>query len=114
MDPIFPHHMWNLQERSSTCNEQFGGRTTNSLEAYHHSFNALVSCHSVAPCQHLMDTVEQSPQSTSPITKHNNIHRGSTFTVSAEEKGVAIESEVARSSCLIQNETKPLLLINCL
>ena len=40
MVPIFPRHIWNLQEHSSTGLT----RTTNSLEAYHHSFNALVSC----------------------------------------------------------------------
>ena len=35
--PTFPHQMWNVSDRAST-------RTTYSLEAFHHTFNALVSC----------------------------------------------------------------------
>ena len=38
--PIFPHHMWNVLDRASTGST----RTTNSFEAFHHTFNALVSC----------------------------------------------------------------------
>ena len=36
----FPSQMWNALERSSTGST----RTTNALEAYHHAFNALISC----------------------------------------------------------------------
>ena len=40
LQPMFPHSMWNVLGR------HFNGssRTTNSLESYHHSFNALISC----------------------------------------------------------------------
>ena len=40
LPPIFPHQMWNVLGR------HFHGstRTTNSLEAFHNGFNALISC----------------------------------------------------------------------
>ena len=34
-DPLFPHQMWNVLGR----HEEGSTRTTNALEAYHHSFN---------------------------------------------------------------------------
>ena len=37
---ILPHQMWNVLDRTSIGST----RTTNSLEAFHHTFNALVSC----------------------------------------------------------------------
>ena len=40
LPPKFSLHMWNVHDRSSTGST----RTTNSLEAFHHSFNALISC----------------------------------------------------------------------
>ena len=39
-DPAFPHQMWNVLNR----HDQGSTRTTNALEAFHHSFNALISC----------------------------------------------------------------------
>ena len=39
-DPAFPHQMWNVLDR----HEQGSTRTTNALEAFHHSFNAPISC----------------------------------------------------------------------
>ena len=36
----FPHHMWNVLYRASTGST----RTTHSLEAFHDTFNTLVSC----------------------------------------------------------------------
>ena len=39
-DPAFPHQMWNVLNR----HHQGSTRTTNALEAFHHSFNALISC----------------------------------------------------------------------
>ena len=40
LTPHFPIQMWNALERSAACST----RTTNALEAYHHAFNALISC----------------------------------------------------------------------
>ena len=40
LPPLFPHHMWNVLDRSSTG----ASRTTNALEAYHHTFNSLLAC----------------------------------------------------------------------
>ena len=40
LTPDFPIQMWNALERSAAGST----RTTNALEAYHHAFNALISC----------------------------------------------------------------------
>ena len=40
LTPDFPIQMWNALERSTAGST----RTTNALEAYHHAFNALISC----------------------------------------------------------------------
>ena len=40
LGPKFPMQMWNVLDRASTGST----RTTNALEAYHHSFNARISC----------------------------------------------------------------------
>ena len=40
IDPEFPLQMWNVLDRDSAGST----RTTNALEAYHHSFNATISC----------------------------------------------------------------------
>ena len=40
LDPEFPLQMWNILDRDSTGFT----RTTNALEAYHYSFDALISC----------------------------------------------------------------------
>ena len=40
LTPDFPIQMWNTLERSAAGST----RTTNAWEAYHHAFNALISC----------------------------------------------------------------------
>ena len=40
LPPLYPHHMWNVRDRSGTGSS----RTTNALEAFHHTFNSLLTC----------------------------------------------------------------------
>ena len=78
-DPAFPHQMWNVLNR----HDQGSTRTTNALEAFHHSFNALISC------QHpsiwtLLDSLKRQQALT--LNTISEIQRGQTFHTSAKER----------------------------
>ena len=78
-DPAFPHQMWNVLDR----HDQGSTRTTNALEAFHHSFNALISC------QHpsiwtLLDSLKRQQALT--LNTISEIQRGQTFNPSAKER----------------------------
>ena len=86
-------YMWNVHDRSSTGST----RTTNSLEAFNHSFNSLISCH----CQHpslwkLLSALKKWQNLTdSTILK---IQRGDTYRTSA-----AKITRNARLSTILEN-----------
>ena len=78
-DPAFPHQMWNVLNH----HDQGSTRTTNALEAFHHSSNALISC------QHpsiwtLLDSLKRQQALT--LNTISEIQRGQTFHPSAKER----------------------------
>ena len=94
LDPTFPHHMWNVHGRHSTGSS----RTTNSLEAFHHSFNALVACQHPTIWKLLQSLEKQQNMTVNTI---NRIMRGDTFKPSAKEK-----TRNARITTLIASYTR--------
>ena len=79
LPPTFPHHMWNVLDRSAAGST----RTTNSLEAFHHTFNSLLSCQHPTVWKLLESLEAQQNISRSTIFK---ISRGDTFKCSAKER----------------------------
>lgn len=78
MAPMFPLQMWNVLGRHQAGST----RTTNSLEAFHHSFNALISCHH--PTIWKLLPALQKQQHLTMNTIHR-ICRGDTFRTSSKE-----------------------------
>ena len=78
MDPMFPLVMWNVYDRHA----QGSSRTTNALEAFHHSFNSLLSCQHPSIWK-LLESLEK--QQTHTAATINDIQRGTSFTHSARE-----------------------------
>ena len=79
LPPLFPHHMWNVLDRSAAGS----ARTTNSLKAFHHTFNSLLSCQHPTIWKLLESLEAQQNISRSTIFK---IGRGDTFKPSAKER----------------------------
>ena len=72
---LFPHHMWNVRDRSGTGSS----RTTNALEAFHHTFNSLLTCHHLdIRCIPLI--TEYFPPSADARFANSGIQRISTIT----------------------------------
>ena len=78
LPPIFSLHMWNVLDRASTGSN----RTTNSLEAFHHTFNSLISCQHPTIWK-LLPALEKQ-QNLTENTMHR-VQRGDTFRPSAKE-----------------------------
>ncbi len=76
--PMFPLHMWNVLDRCSTGST----RTTNSLEAFHHTFNAILASQHPTIWKLLLSLEKQ--QNLTDNTTHR-INRGDTFRTSAKE-----------------------------
>ena len=91
--PTFPHQMWNVSDRASTGST----RTTNSLEAFHHTFNALVSCQHPTVWKLLLALEKQQNLTEDTLIR---IQRGDSFRVSAKET-----KRNERLSTLINNYT---------
>ena len=71
-DPALPHQMWNVLNR----HDQGSTRTTNALEAFHHSFNALISCQHPSIWTLLHSLKRQQALTLNTISE---IQRGQTF-----------------------------------
>jgi hypothetical protein len=95
LPPLFPLHMWNLLDRSSTGST----RTTNALEAFHHTFNSLISCQHPT-IWNLLPALEKQQNLTDNTIQH--INRGDTFRPSAKEA-----ARNARIVGLISSYTRP-------
>ena len=74
-----PHHMWNVRDRSGTGSS----RTTNALEAFHHTFNSLLTCQHPTIWKLLESLESQQNLSRSKIFK---IGRGDSFRPSVQER----------------------------
>ena len=72
LEPMFPLHMWNVLDRVS----EGSSRTTNSLEAFHHTFNSLLSCQHPSIWK-LLDSLQKQQNLTQNIMA--KINRGETF-----------------------------------
>ena len=94
LPPDFPIEMWNVLERSSAGST----RTTNSLEAYHHSFNVLIPCPHPPVWKFL-----KSPQKQEALTNNTlqRIQRGCSFRTSPVEA-----ERNTRIQTLISNYTR--------
>ena len=79
LPPLFPHHMWNVRDRSGTGSS----RTTNALEAFHHTFNSLLTCQHPTIWKLLESLESQQNLSRSTIFK---IGRGDSFRPSVQER----------------------------
>ena len=79
LPPTFPHHMWNVLNRAASGST----RTTNALEAFHHTFNSLLSCQHPTVWSLLSSLQTQQNHSRSTIFK---INRGEQFKTSAVER----------------------------
>ena len=79
LPPLFPHHMWNVLDRSSTG----ASRTTNALEAYHHTFNSLLACQKPTIWKLLPSLQAQQNLSRSTMLK---IDDGATYTPAPKEQ----------------------------
>ena len=79
MAPAFPHVMWNVHDRYTDG----ASRTTNALEAFHHSFNSLISCQHPSIWTLLTSLEKQQALTTNTI---NEITRGTSFVHSAKER----------------------------
>ena len=79
LPPLFPHHMWNVRDRSGTGSS----RTTNALEAFHHTFNSLLTCQHPTIRKLLESLESQQNLSRSTIFK---IGRGDSFRPSVQER----------------------------
>ena len=95
LPPKFSLHMWNVHDRSSTGST----RTTNSLEAFHHSFNSLISCQHPSFWKLLPALKKKQNLTDSTILK---IQRGDSYRTSAEEA-----TRNTRISTLLDNYTQP-------
>ena len=80
LNPEFPLQMWNVLDRASTGST----RTTNALEAFHHSFNSLISCQHPSIFK-LLDGLK-SQQSLSNNTMQR-VARGCTFKPNKMQEG---------------------------
>ena len=67
LPPTFPHHMWNVLDRSAAGST----RTTNSLEAFHHTFDSLLSCQQLTVWKLLESIEAQQNISRSTVFKIN-------------------------------------------
>ena len=72
LPPTFPDHMWNVLDRSAAGST----RTTNSLEAFHYTFNSILSCQHPTVWKLLESLEAQQNISRSTIFM---INRGDTF-----------------------------------
>ena len=79
LPPTYPHHMWNVLNRAASGST----RTTNALEAFHHTFNSLLSCQHPTVWSLLSSLQTQQNHSRSTIFK---INRGEQFKTSAVER----------------------------
>ena len=79
LPPLFPHHMWNVRDRSGTGSS----RTTNALEAFHHTFNSLLTCQHPTIWKLLESLESHQNLSRSTIFK---IGRGDSFRPSVQER----------------------------
>ena len=91
--PTFPHQMWNVSDRASTGST----RTTNSLEAFQRTFNALVSCQHPTVWKLLLALEKQQNLTKDTLIR---IQRRDSFRVSAKET-----KRNERLSTLINNYT---------
>ena len=94
LPPTFPLHMWNVLDRASTGSS----RTTNSLEAFHHGFNSLISCQH-ATIWKLLPALEKQQNLTENIIQRTL--RGDTFRPSTKEA-----TRNARITNLLSNYTR--------
>ena len=79
MAPAFPHVMWNVHDRYTDG----ASRTTNALEAFHHSFNSLISCQHPSIWTLLTSLEKQQALTTNTI---NEITRGTSLDHSAKDR----------------------------
>ena len=93
--PTFPHHMWNVLDRASTGST----RTTNSLEAFHHTFNALISCQHPTVWKLLLALEQQQNLTEDTLVR---IQRGDSFRTSAKET-----KRNEKLATLLSNYTRP-------
>ena len=78
LPPTFPHQMWNVLGRHF----QGATRTTNSLESFHHSFNALIACQHPTIWKLLPSLQKQQNLTLNTLAK---IYRGDTYRTSSTE-----------------------------
>ena len=77
LPPLFPHHMWNVRDRSGTGSS----RTTNALEAFYHTYNSLLTC------QHpTIWKLLESLESQQNLSRRTIFGRGDSFRPSEQER----------------------------